>query len=76
MVTSNRKPDILMLCETWQSKNSPIPNLPSYEYVYKVRTHKLGGGMGIFISNNLKYKARPDLEIETDTVEHCIVELK
>ena len=50
--------------------------LPGYEYVYKARTHKLGGGVGIFISNNLKYKARPDLEIESDTVEHCIVELK
>ena len=65
-----------MLCETWQSKNSPILKLPRYEYVYKARTHKLGGGVGIFISNNLKYKSRPDLEIETDAVEHCIVELK
>ena len=76
VVTSNRKPDILMLCETWQSKNSRILKLPRYEYVYKARTHKLGGGVGIFISNNLKYKSRPDLEIETDAVEHCIVELK
>ena len=76
VVTSNRKPDILMLCETWQSKNSPVPKLPGYEYVYKARTHKLGGGVGIFISDKLKYKNRPDLEIETDTVEHCIVELK
>ena len=40
VVTSNRKPDILMLCETWQSKNSPVPKLLGYEYVYKARTHK------------------------------------
>ena len=32
--------------------------------------------MGIFISDKLRYKQRPDLEIETDTIEHCIVELK
>ena len=76
VVTSNRKPDILMLCETWQNQNSPVPKLLGYEYVYKARTHKLGGGVGIFISDKLKYKHRPDLEIETDTIEHCIVELK
>ena len=76
VITSNRKPDILMLCETWQSKNSPVPKLLGYEYVYKARMHKLGGGVGIFISDKLRYKQRPDLEIETDTIEHCIVELK
>ena len=76
VITSNRKPDILMLCETWQSKNSPVPKLLGYEYVYKARTHKLGGGVGIFISDKLRYKQRPDLGIETDTFEHCIVELK
>ena len=76
VITSNRKPDILMLCETWQSENSPVPKLPGYEYVYKARRHKLGGGVGIFISDKLRYKQRPDLEIETDTIEHCIVELK
>ena len=34
-VTCGRKPDILLLCETWQSKNSPTPNLTGYDYVYK-----------------------------------------
>ena len=76
VITSNRKPDILMLCETWQSKNSPVPKLLGYEYVYKARTQKQGGGVGIFISDKLRYKQRPNLEIETDTIEHCIVELK
>ena len=65
-----------MLCEIWQSKNGPVPKLPGYEYVYKTRMHKLGGGIGIFISDRIKYKSRPDLEVKTDTLEHCIVELK
>ena len=76
VITSNRKPDILMKRQTWQSKNSPVPKLLGYEYVYKARMHKLGGGVGIFISDKLRYKQRPDSEIETDTIEHCIVELK
>ena len=32
--------------------------------------------MGIFISDKLKYKHKSNIEIETDTIEHCIVELK
>ena len=75
-VTTEKKPDVLMLCETWQSKNSPIPDLPGYDYIHKARTHKLGGGVGILISDNLTYKTRPDLEINTETLEHYIVELK
>ena len=51
VVTTDRKADILMLCKTWQSKNSPVPSLPGFDYVYKTRTHKLGGGVGMFISN-------------------------
>ena len=74
-VTCGRKPDILLLCKTWQSKNSPTPNLNGYDYVYKALTHKLGGGVGIFVSNNLKHKPRPDLEIDLETLEHCIIEL-
>ena len=76
VVTSKKKPDILMLCETWQSKNSPVLTLLGYEYVSKARMHKLGGGVSIFISDRIKYKSRPDLELNSDTVEHCIVELK
>ena len=62
-VTSGKKPDIVLLCETWQNKNGPIPSLEGYSYVHKARTHKLGGGVGIFVSKRLRYNVRPDLEI-------------
>ena len=76
VITLDKAPDVLMLCETWQSRNSPVPNLPGYQYVYKARMHKLGGVVGIFISDRIKHKSRPDLEVKTETFEHCIVELK
>ena len=75
-VTTEKKLDVLMLCETWQSKNSPIPDLPRYDYIHKARTNKLGGGVGILISDNLTYKTRSDLEINTETIKRCIAELK
>ena len=54
----------------------PTPVLEGYEFVSKNRTHKLGGGVCIFVSKKLRFKSRQDLEIECDTIEHCIIELQ
>ena len=61
--TTEKKPDAILLCKTWQSKSSPIPKLNGYSYVHKYRQHKLGGGVGIFVTDKLKYKERTDLYI-------------
>ena len=74
--TDGKKPDIMLICETWQNKHGPTPILEGYELVSKSRTHKLGGGVCIFVSNKLRFKSRQDLEIECDTIEHCIIELQ
>ena len=74
--TKGKKPDIMLICETWQNKNGPTPILEGYEFVSKSRTHKLGGGVCIFVSNKIRFKARQDLEIKCDTIEHCIIELQ
>ena len=75
-MTKGKKPDILLICETWQNKNGPTSVLEGYDFVSKNRTHKLGGGVGIFVSKKLQFKSRQDLEIECDTIEHCIIELQ
>ena len=54
--TKGKKPDVLLLCETWQSTTSPVPKLEGYSYMYKYCKHKLGGGVGMFISNRSKYR--------------------
>ena len=36
----NKSPDILLLCETWQSKNSPYVIMPGYHKFECMRTHK------------------------------------
>ena len=60
----------------WQNKNGPIPSLDGYNYVYKTRTHKLGGDVGIFMFNKLRYKPRLDLELNCEMLEHCVIEVK
>ena len=75
-VTEGEKPDILLLCETWQNKNSSSPVLDGYDLVSKNRRHKLGGGVCIFVSKKLRFKTRQDLEIDCQTIEHCIIEVQ
>ena len=52
-VMHGKKVDIILLCETWQNKNIPIISLSGYNYVYKSRKHKMGGSVGIFISERI-----------------------
>ena len=65
-----------MLCETWQSKNSPIPIIEGYQVVQKNREHRKGGGVAILISEKLTYRRRPDLEFNTNILEYCTIEVK
>ena len=74
--TRGKKADIILLCETWQSKSSPVPELEGYPYIYKYHQHKLGGGVGIFVSDSLKYKERTDLYTQDCSFECCLVEVK
>ena len=74
--TEGKYSDIILLCETWHSKNSPVPEIEGYSSVHKYREHKKGGGVAILISENLNYKPRPDLELSSEVFEHCIVEVK
>ena len=48
-----KKIDIILLCETWQNKNSPPISLPGYNCIYKTRKHRMGGGMGIFVNDRI-----------------------
>ena len=73
---AGKLPDILLLCETWMSANSPDVRLPSYSKVECHRMHKKGGGVCIFVNDPLSYQARPDLQKDNINFEHCVVEIK
>ena len=50
-----RAPDIVLLSETWLTQNSPNVTIPGFEFIHCDRTHKRGGGVGILISEKLRY---------------------
>ena len=69
-------PDIMVLCETWLTKDSPIPNIPGYEFIQTCRENKRGGGVALLISNHVTYKTLNDIGYEDASIESCFVEIK
>ena len=55
---------VIGITETWLNSNSPAMfHLQDYEFLRADRSHGKGGGVGIYIHNQLKFKLRPDLHI-------------
>ena len=69
--------DIALLCETWlNNKTEKLIRLSNYKIHNTNRVDKIGGGVCVLSSNKLRPRIRPDLNVETTLLEHCIVELK
>ena len=81
----NKRPDIVLLSETWLTPFSPKITVPGYDLYRQDRTLKWGGGIAALVSHKLRCRSRPDLasrleESECITVDislkngdHCIV---
>ena len=74
-VQLNGQPDILLLCETWLTKQSPSVNIPGYSLYRKDRNNKKGGGVAVLVSDHLSSRPRYDLSLG-DECESLIVEVK
>jgi hypothetical protein len=52
----------ISLTETWlQEHNQDLYELEGYHHVHKIRQNKNGGGLSIFVKNNINFKIRNDL---------------
>ena len=57
-----KAPDIISLQETWLGVNKEPPLLPNYHpLVHSFRANAKGGGVGIYIRDNLSYDMNQDL---------------
>ena len=69
--------DVVSLNETWLTKESEKHcNFLNYELINKPRENKRGGGVGFLIHTDLPYRRRLDLENDSFTLEHAVIELK
>ena len=69
--------DILLLAETWlTSKNINCIKIAGYKFYSINRSTKKGGGTGMLINDQYKFKPHKDLEIDSDVLENSILELE
>ena len=69
--------DVISLNKTWLSHTfNMTPNLAGYSLVSKPRKNRKGGGVGFLLRSNLPYRRRLDLESDSMSTEHIVVELK
>ena len=55
---------LIGLTETWlNDTNKDLFKLKNYDFVNMNRSTKIGGGVGIYIANQLNYKTRSDLNL-------------
>ena len=78
-----RVPDVILLCETWQTPSSPSINIPGYTTYSYNRPHRKGGGVAILIDSKIPCKARNDLcnekqlnDNKNPHTEFCFIEIK
>ena len=74
-LADSKKPDVILLSETWLIKSSPKISLPGYNIYNVHRTLKKGGGVSILISSVIK-SHRKTVNIQLNTIELCLVKIK
>ena len=72
---SNRTPDVVVLSETWLTPFSPTIKVPGYEFCHKDRTSHRGGGVGLLISERIRYKIIQHNHTIGTTFEHLTAEI-
>ena len=69
--------DVVLLCETWLKPSTlDLLDIPNYKMFHITRKDQIGGGTSILVNEKIRSRERRDLLVETQFLEHCIVELK
>ena len=72
--TLNIKFSVVGITENWDS--SLGVNIDGYNFVYKNRSAKTGGGVGLYVSDNLDFRIRTDIYVyEDDVMESLFIEI-
>ena len=64
--------DVIACSETWLKKDSSIPELEGYNFVHQPRNNSNGGGVALYISNQLNYKSLDKCTIVVNDVLECL----
>ena len=79
VLLESHKFDVFALSETWlkdDSQRLKYVTIPGYQFTFKNREVKRGGGVGLYIKDELSFKERKDIDNLDVTIGHHWVELK
>ena len=70
--------DIIGITETWITQNNydlfPLPNY--HEPYQNYRINRKGGGVLLYVRDNIQYRTRPDLQMGQDFIENIFIEIE
>lgn len=68
---------IVVISETWlTNETANLIKLNNYNFVYKNRTNKRGGGVGMFIKQDVKYIENDDSIFDDDDIDMLCVDIE
>ena len=77
--TLNLDLSIIGISETWldgKNQNCDYVGIEGYNFVHESRTDRSGGGVGLFVNNNINFKLRPDLStFDSQIMESLFTEI-
>lgn len=75
--TLNKKFVVVGITETWLQDLSLGVKIDGYNFVYKNRSAKTGGGVGLYVSDHLDFRIRTDIyAYEDEVMESLFIEKK
>ena len=64
------------ISETWLKDSSRLVDIENYNFIHKHRKDRAGGGVGLYLSNDIDYKIRSNLKFENSkTIDLLFVEV-
>ena len=59
------------ISETWLDESSQSVEIDGFDFIQKTRANIAGGGVGLFISNDVKFKLRNNFNFVNTDVPEC-----
>ena len=79
LANTDGKFSIMRVSETWLKDSGYSFDIMGYDFIHNPRPNRIGGGVGIYINNDLEYKSRPDLalpDISSPSTESLFIEIR
>ena len=68
----NIKFSVIGISEIWLNDPSHSVDISGFKFLHKYRQNRTGGGVGLYISNDLEFKLREDLSLHNADIAESL----